>query len=195
MAVSLLKFHLNKNFQSVICVCTWLLAPWADAEPSACDRWMPSWWKPPRWLNPSTLSWARHWSGAYCPACGHTPLWSAAQRFCWHPGPEKTFFFLNKTPYSSKMQFRTQHSAKQYYSVTMTSGVLCEMCLTCMGGDWIPVSLSSSSESLLTSVRLLLSDTGSRGRRVCRPRRYSRSPSSDNEPADTQPWLRRARGQ
>lgn len=66
------------------------------------------------------------------------------------------------------------------------------MYLTCMGGDWIPVSLSSSSESLPTSVRLLLSDTGSRGRRFCRPRRYSRSPSSDNEPADTQPWPRHA---
>lgn len=73
-----------------------------------------------------------------------------------------------------------------YWSVVnLTFEVSCEMYLTCMGGDWIPVSLSSSSESLPTSVRLLLSDTGSRGRRVCRPRRYNRSPSSDNEPAVT----------
>lgn len=42
--------------------------------------------------------------------------------------------------------------------------------LTCMGDDWIP-AVSSSSESLLTSVRLLLSNTGSRSRSACSPRR------------------------
>lgn len=54
---------------------------------------------------------------------------------------------------------------------------------TCMGSGWMPAS-SSSSESLLTSGLLLLSDTGSSGSSVCRARRYNRRPSSDSEPAN-----------
>lgn len=61
------------------------------------------------------------------------------------------------------------------------------MNLTCMGGGWMLVSSSSSSESLPTSGLLLLSDTGSRGSSVCRARRYSRRPSSDSEAANTHP--------
>lgn len=54
---------------------------------------------------------------------------------------------------------------------------------TCMGSGWMP-ALSSSSESLLTSGLVLLSDTGSSGSSVCRARRYNRRPSSDSEPAN-----------
>lgn len=92
-----------------LCLRTWLLAPWGDAAPWACDRWTPSWWKPPRWLNPSTPGWAERWSAAWCPACGHTPPWSAARICDYHPGREgrntcgcdklewwQDFFFLAK---------------------------------------------------------------------------------------------------